>query len=113
MTTVGDAKRDEAMARVERNAAERWKTAAYAVGKVCARFRPSFTSEDVLIALEAEGFTTHENRALGPVMRRLVLEGVIEKFEPDQFEKCKRPSRNSGVTRRWRSRIYSGFVRGG
>jgi hypothetical protein len=108
VTTVGDAKRDEAMARVERNAAERWKTAAYAVGKVCARFRPSFTSEDVLIALEAEGFTTHENRALGPVMRHLVTDGMIAKYDPDQFEKCKRPSRNSGVTRRWRSLIYGG-----
>jgi hypothetical protein len=108
MTKVGDANRDEAMARVDRNADERWKEAADKVGRVLARFRPSFTSEDILIALEEEGFSTHENRALGPVMRRLVSDGIIEKFEPDQFEKCKRPSRNSGVTRRWRSRIYGG-----
>jgi len=107
MTQVGDANRDEAMARVDHHADELWKAAADKIGRIMAQFRPSFTSEDVLIALDEEGFRTHENRALGPVMRRLLRDHVIAKYEPDRFEKCKRPSRNSGVTRRWRSLIYA------
>lgn len=81
MTIDGSrAARDEAMERVEAHAHELWKEKAQDCLDWLIRERERWTSDDFWEAM-AEHYptvTTHEPRALGPLLARLTRDGRIE-----------------------------------
>ena len=68
---------DEAIQRVDENADEGWKRAATQVVWDWSRTTSHFTTDDVMDSLDGLGVKTHDNRALGPVMRRMIRSNVI------------------------------------
>lgn len=68
---------DQAIARVDENADEGWKRAADQVVWEWSQTYRDFTTDDVIESLDSLGVTTHDNRALGPVIRRMVRKGII------------------------------------
>lgn len=68
---------DEAIKRVDDNADEGWKRAAERVVWEWSQSSSHFTTDDVMDSLEGLGVTTHDNRALGPVMRRMIRSKTI------------------------------------
>lgn len=84
----GERRRDEAIARVARHAADPWQAAAYDAIHWCAVTMEDFTTDDVWERLHRQGITgPHEPRALGAVMRRAVADGMIR-----AADKMPRPS---------------------
>lgn len=77
--TDGIGARDEAVDRVERNADNEWKEAAYLACCLSAEMFPTLTSDDVWLrlALLFPQHSTHERRAMGAVMRRAARDGII------------------------------------
>ncbi len=64
------AARDTAMDRVDQAAAPAWKTFVAQLIVEVARTHTEFTTDDVeRLRLQRHGPTTHERRALGPLMR--------------------------------------------
>lgn len=95
---------DDALGRVEQSADEKWiKAADYAVSKLALR-KPDLTTDDVWDVLDGLGVETPEHRAMGAVMRRAAKDGIIQRT--DRTIKTRRPSRNKGDVRVWRSRIF-------
>lgn len=95
---------DDALERVEKGADEKWvKAADYAVAHLALR-KPEVTADDVWDVLDGMDVDTPEHKAMGPVMRRAAKEGIIERT--DRTVKTRRPSRNKGDVRVWRSRIF-------
>lgn len=68
---------DEAIRIVDANADEGWKRAATQIVWEFAQMRDGFTTDDVMEGLDDMGVVTHDNRALGPVMRRMIRSGII------------------------------------
>ena len=73
------AERDAALDQVEDNADARWKLEAERIVIELARTGRHFTSDDVMDALARLDVTTHEPRALGPVMLKAVRQEWIHK----------------------------------
>lgn len=71
---------DEAIKRVDENADEGWKRAAAQAVWDRSRLAVSFTTDDVMEDLDNMGVVTHDNRALGPVMRRMLNKGIIHEI---------------------------------
>ena len=74
------AERDNAIAKVEGNTDSNWLRAAEAAVAMLAKSRVNgFTTDDVWQRLELMGMTgqVHDNRALGPVMRRAATSKII------------------------------------
>lgn len=71
---------DEAIKRVDQNADEGWKRAAAQVVWEFAKMPGGFTTDDVMEALDGMGVVTHDNRALGPVIRRMTRKNVIHEI---------------------------------
>jgi hypothetical protein len=95
---------DVALDAVDNSADERWKKAAdYAVMQLALR-KPEVTADDVWDVLDGLNVDTHENRAMGPVMRRAAKDGIIERTE--RTTKTRRPTRHKGDVRVWKSRIF-------
>lgn len=92
--------RDGAMSRVDQHADESWKDAAYRIITQLARERDYFTTDDVLKRLELLDVETHELRALGPVMRHMARQGVIE---PKGYTASSRVVSHARPKRLWRS----------
>ena len=65
-----------------------------------------FTADDVWELIDGTDVGTHENRAMGPVMRAASKAMIIQRT--DRTIKTRRPSRNRGDVRVCRSLIYSG-----
>ena len=97
---------DDLLESVYRNADERWKDAAGAAVTSLAKDRQEFTADDVWELIDGTDVGTHENRAMGPVMRAASKAMIIQRT--DRTIKTRRPSRNKGDVRVWRSLIYSG-----
>ena len=68
---------EEAIRRVNRNADQDWKDAAYSIGVDLAGQRDPFISDAFWEPLEALDVATHEPKALGPVIQRLVRDKII------------------------------------
>ena len=68
---------EEAIRQVDRNADQEWKDAAYRVGIQLAGEGVPFISDAFWEPLRALDVTTHEPKALGPVIQKLVREGLI------------------------------------
>ena len=76
---TGEELRDEAMARVEAHADPDWKHMAVRAFMKVAYGSDEFTTDDVWRQLEEwEVPAPHEPRAMGPIVRSLVTQGVIE-----------------------------------
>jgi hypothetical protein len=93
MSTRGEQLRDEAIARVWRNADARWKAAAaQAVRLVAARGLP-FTTDDVWVRLTPwslrTGITPRERRAMGAVVQGALRRGEIR--ATGEYRRSQRP----------------------
>lgn len=66
----------DALERVEANASEEWKRRARLAIRQAAFSGRAFTTDDVWDAI-GEDVTTHDGRALGPLMREAVADGLI------------------------------------
>lgn len=91
----------DALERVERNAAEDWKTAARAaVGYLCTRSDP-FTTDDAWSLLTAWDVpATHEPRAMGAIIREASRSGLIVKT--GDYVESKRPESHCRPLPVWR-----------
>lgn len=97
--------REQAIHQVETNANPDWKDAAYSTGVDLAKSQEYFTSEEVLLNM-VRGIETHEPRAMGPVMRRLQKDGVIE--ATSRFITSISPLGHGRPSRVWKSLMVSG-----
>lgn len=68
---------DEAIKRVDENADEGWKRAATRIVWELAQLPQGFTTDDVMEGVTNLGITTHDNRALGPVIQRMIRNKTI------------------------------------
>ena len=69
---------DEAMDRAAANAHDQWAAAAFDAVARCASLGTPFTTDDVW-AIMPDDVETHDSRAMGPVIRSAVREGLIQK----------------------------------
>ncbi len=96
--------RDDAIDRVETNADPNFKYLAYKAGCDLASRGQPFTSADIRDYLQRRHpkVKTHDDRALGPVMRRLQGHGVIE--PTGQYVPQPRARNHCRPLREWRAR---------
>jgi len=92
---------EEAIARAEQNAAADWQAAARHAVERCAHFKPEFTSDDVWDVLSTRPEFTHDNRALGAIMRRAASDGLIAKT--DRTQPSRRTECHGRDVRIWRA----------
>lgn len=104
--TEARAARDAALEQVEANADESWKEAAYGAVIATASELQQFTADDVYDRMPA-GVSTHEPRALGPVMLRALKEGAIVKADT-----AARPSRRRSLHASPRT-VWNSLIVGG
>ncbi|MHC4066972.1 MAG: hypothetical protein ACYSUI_21050 [Planctomycetota bacterium] len=99
---------NEAIDRVERNAHREFLKQAYRRGCALARQRDEFTSVDLRDSMARlyPSVHTHDDRALGAVMRGLARDGVIAKT--DRFEKSQHRRNHNRPLMVWQSRIRRG-----
>lgn len=100
----GEANRDEAMARVEAHAKEQWKGAAERAVHQVALTHLYRVETDMVVASIPPEYTTHNMKALGPVMKKAVRMGWIE--PTGEFGRTARPQGNGRPMRLYRSLIY-------
>jgi len=101
----GAAAAEEAIARVEANAADEWKAAALGAARCAAERLDLFTTDDVWKLLIDRGVAgPHEPRAMGPIMRQAVSLGFCE--GTDGFKRSERVSCHTRPLRVWKSLIF-------
>lgn len=100
--TQGDLFRDEAIDRVEENADREWMNWALFLIRLIAGQSSVLTSDDVWESLLGYN-TTHDNRAMGAVMRKAQTNGWIE--PTDRVVKSTRAVCHSRPIRVWRSKL--------
>jgi len=100
-------RRDEAIARVDRNADDEWKRRALSVIEWLAHQTDEFTTDEVWDGLAGlagfPGGATHEPRALGAMMKRAAKHGLIE--ATDRYRNSVRPECHARPVRIWASRV--------
>lgn len=97
---------DDALARVAMGADPKWvKAATDAISQV-ASVKPEVTADDVWEVLAEIDVDTPEGKMMGNIMKDAAREGFITRT--DRTVKTRRPSRNAGDVRVWRSLIYKG-----
>lgn len=94
----------EAVTRVEQHADPDWKEYALATVKRVAMRYKEFTTDKVLDEMTDAPVTTHELRALGPVMSAAARRGYI--VATDKFVTSTSVTRHRAPKRVWQSRIY-------
>lgn len=94
------AARDEAIGRADDHADTEWKRHAEQVIAWTARALGEFTTDDVWDRI-GSGFSTHEPRALGALMKRLATRGVITPTE--RYRTSKRTECHNRPVRVWRA----------
>lgn len=96
--------RDDAIARAERHADDRWKSLTFSIIKHLAESLPEFTTDHVWTWLqEYPEIHTHERRALGSMMRAAGKSGWIE--PTDRYVNSQRPECHARPVKVWRSRL--------
>ena len=100
----GEARKQDGMQRVEKNASTEWQEAAERAVYHYAKHNPELTVNNMWAGVESLGLFTRENRASGPVFRRCAKRGWIEKT--DRVQTTTRATRNKGSVTVWRSLIY-------
>jgi hypothetical protein len=99
------AARDDAMYRVDRAASAAWKAYVTELIVEIARTMTEFTTDDVeMLRLRRRGPSTHEPRALGPLMRAAARAGVCA---PTGIVRASvQVSNHNRPMQVWRSLIY-------
>jgi hypothetical protein len=95
--------KQDALQRVEINADPLWRDVAYQCVVAVAQRTEEFHTDSVLSELAQYPVTTHEPRALGPVMMRAARDNII--VPTNRFEKSAAVSRHCASKRIWRSLI--------
>ena len=108
--TQGDLFRDEGIKRVEKNADCLWISFAYEAALIVAGLKAEFTTDDIWDRIDMwqntgnyDDIATHDNRAMGAVMRKAQANGWIE--PTDRVVKSNRPVCHSRPIRVWRSKL--------
>lgn len=96
--------RDDGIARAEAHAEVQWKDAALDAVLACARQLPRFTTDEVYAHGLLVGYSTHELRAMGGIMRRACTQGWI--VPTDDYRPTARPEAHRRPMRVWRSLVY-------
>lgn len=97
----------DALERVERNTDAEWRTAAEAAVLTVCNTHPTFTSGHVLAELALSDVTTHDLRALGPVMLWAQREGYAR--PTDRYVRnTTQPNHHGNPDRVWCSNLYVG-----
>jgi hypothetical protein len=110
MSSDGSAGKREGMDRAERHADPHWWAAMLESGKEVALRKPFFFTDDIVkyCSEHHPNATTHEHRAIGPLMRELARMEVCEPTQDwvpsSQKQNHKRPMQV------WWSLIYRGSV---
>lgn len=102
---AAEAGRDDGMGRVARGASPEWKRHALQAVRACALGRDTFIVDEVWKFMPPD-VTTHELRAMGPVMRRAHAFGWIE--PTTEFRPSDRISAHRNPRRVWTSCIRRG-----
>lgn len=94
------------MARADRGADLHWKACMLASGVMVARSLPYFTTDEVVAYCKEHhpNATTHELRAIGPVMQRLAGDGACAKTE--HYRESSHEPCNQRPKLVWQSLIY-------
>ena len=107
---LADLNRLDAIQRADDHADPDWHDVAYGCVLAVARRCATFTTDEVLIELANHpAITTHEPRALGPVMMRAQRANVIA--ATDQFVNSEAVSRHRAPKRVWASLIIEHTTR--
>lgn len=72
-----DRARDQKIQQALDHADDDWKALAERLLRQSARLGIDFTTDEVMEQLDDSPFTTHEPRALGGIVKRLIRQGVI------------------------------------
>lgn len=96
-------RRDEALHRALRNANDPWKSAAVAAIVRCSTIADTFTTDEVWAELHRSGYSTHEPRALGAVMKMVASDGLIE--ATPNWRQSIRPECHARPVRIWRRAV--------
>ncbi len=101
---LADLSRTDALQRVDDHADPDWRNVAYDCVVAVAKRIAVFTTDEVLAELaKYPEVSTHEGRALGPVMMRAQRNAVI--VATDQFVNSEAVSRHKAPKRVWASLI--------
>lgn len=104
-SVLADLARADALQRVDEHADPDWRDLAYRCVLAVARRLEHFTTDEVIDELSKHpDVTTHEPRALGPVMMRAARENIIA--ATDRFVKSNAVSRHRAPKQVWRSLVY-------
>ena len=103
MTSAAVQATDAAIARVDAAAQADWKAAALDAIRYLADRRSEFTTDAVweVLARRHPEVTTHDNRAMGAVLRHARSEGLVE--PTDAFHISVRPECHRCPKRVWRA----------
>ena len=96
-------KKQEGIEVAYRNANTEWKRAAVARLHHVIQTQRNFTSDDILIDLEARGITTGSNKAIAGILQSFSRSGLIT--ATDRFTRCRRPSRHGAPVMVWESNL--------
>ena len=104
----GDPGKRDGMDRAERSADPHWWQCMLECGKLVAAHKPVFITDDLVTICRVlhPNATTHEHRAIGPLMRELCRLGYCERSE-DTVESRQKVN-HARPMRVWRSLIYEG-----
>jgi hypothetical protein len=102
----GEKGKREGMERVERHADPEWRLAADIAVLEAARCRKTLTTDDVVTRIP-KNFTTHNMKALGPVMRSAASQGIIEQSSERPKKCATRPNNHCRPLTVWSSLLYS------
>ena len=104
---AGRAARDVGMARAKAAANPAWVEGVWECIKDIARQQAELSSDDIFRLADERGVeATHENRALGPLMKQAEREGYIEATQ--KFIDSERTSKHLSPIRVWRSLVHGG-----
>jgi hypothetical protein len=93
----------DAITQVSEHADGTWWAASMRAINHLAKTRATLTADDVLQLVEAQGYVTKDNRAMGGVMRHAQVRGLIQ--ITDVFEPSHNKRKHQSPTRVWQSLI--------
>jgi len=94
---------EEGIALVEANTNEAWREVAFRAGVITAKYCDTFTADQIWETLDSmeDVPPVHNKSAMGPILRRLLREGVIE--DTGMFERSIRPATHGKPLPVWRA----------
>ena len=105
-TNPGQLALEDALIRVANGANPEWVQAASGALAQLARRLPELTADEVWEELADKHVDTPNGKAMGNIMRNAARARLITRT--DRTVKTRRPTRNRGDVRVWRSLIYKG-----